>query len=188
MLTLSHVSDVAFFLLFHGDCVRGDFFQFQWERIVVIVEVEVQHIGVKMLRSVLLFLCGKAEKCFRSIVSSGFTLELSQSRGAFLQAVQACGASMSVGGVQPIQTKSLTSDCSVFHTATQKFCLLNQHQVNNYYVPPQSFIHCWFIKHIIVIPRGDKGYPIIRGFQLSDRGLAQPLNLSFIMMAQLISL
>lgn len=65
---------------------------------MVIVEVEVQHIGVKMLRSALLFLCEKAENCFGSIVSSGFTLELSQSRGAFLQAVQACGASGSVGG------------------------------------------------------------------------------------------
>lgn len=157
--------------------MRGGFFQFLWQRIEVIVEVEVQHIGVKMLRSALWFLCGKAENCFRSIASRGFTLELSQSRGAFLQALQACGASGSVGGVQPIQTKSLTSDYSVIHTATLKFCLLNQQQVNNYDVPPQSFI-----QQVI------KVIPSFGGFQLCDRGLAQPSNLSFIMLAQLISL
>lgn len=72
IVTLSHVSDVAFFPYFHGDCVRGDFLQFQWQRIDVIVQVEVQHIGVNMLRSALLFLCGKAKKKISSRRWLGF--------------------------------------------------------------------------------------------------------------------
>lgn len=105
---LYHMSQMLLlFLLFHGECVRGDFPQFQGGNALwSLSRLKFSTSAWKCWDQRCCF-SGKAENCFRSIVSGGFTLELSQSRGAFLQAAQACGASGSSGGVQPIQTEVL---------------------------------------------------------------------------------
>lgn len=169
MLTLSRVSDVAFFPSFHlwlrarrdlpvsvathcGHC-RG------WSSARWCENAEISA-GVSLWKSrKLLPINSQQWLHFRTVTKQ---------RGIPLGCPGMWGPWVRWGG-SAHTNNVLDFKLQLFHTATQKFCLLNQHQVNNYYVPPQSIIHSWFIKYIIVIPRGDKG-----GVQLSDRGLAQP--------------